>query len=186
MAEKRTLARPYASAAFDVARDAGRLGDWAHALGVAATVAADPEALAAFAAPKLGPGRRAELVVDVVRAADADAGALLGDGAGLNFVKLLAENGRLAILPEIARLFDELRADEENTVDVEVVSAVELDDAIRERLTAALAKRLGRDVRLHCAVDDDLLGGAIIRANDLVIDGSIRTRLGKLADALTR
>ncbi|MEI2421380.1 F0F1 ATP synthase subunit delta, partial [Arthrospira platensis SPKY2] len=101
---------------------------------------------------------------------------ICGDSAGAhgaNFLKLLAHNGRMAWLPEIAAEYELLRAEAENIVDVQVTSAVALDAAQRESFAASLRKRLGRDVRLHCDTDDTLLGGAVIRAGDLVIDGSL-------------
>ncbi|MBK7901527.1 MAG: F0F1 ATP synthase subunit delta [Proteobacteria bacterium] len=98
---------------------------------------------------------------------------------------LLAENGRIDYLPEIATHFDELKAEHQNVADVEVVSAAELNDAQRERLAGALRARLRRDVRLHCTVDPALIGGAVVRSGDLLIDGSIANKLQRLDVELT-
>ena len=104
---------------------------------------------------------------------------------GRALLDLLAENGRIDYLPEIAEHFDELKAEHQNVADVEVVSAAELNDAQRERLAGALRARLRRDVRLHCTVDPSLIGGAVVRSGDLLIDGSIANKLQRLGTDLT-
>jgi len=103
-----------------------------------------------------------------------------------NFVRVLAENHRLLLLPEIATHYEELRAAVENTLDVEVISAVTLSDAQADKLKQALSTRLKRTVRMQNSVDSTLLGGAVVRAGDLVIDGSLKGRLERLATDLTR
>ena len=113
--------------------------------------------------------------------------ALTGDAAGQpgqNFMRLLIEERRLTVLPEIAEQFEQLRAEEEKSVDVEVRSAFALDEAHQQKIAAALKERLGREIRLHCEVDEKLVGGAVIRAGDQVIDGSVRTRLAEMTSAL--
>jgi F-type H+-transporting ATPase subunit delta len=107
------------------------------------------------------------------------------DGQGRNFVQTLAENRRLAYLPEISTLFDELKDEAEGVIDVTVTSAAPLDKAQREALAAALQRRLKRQVRLHTETDPSLIGGAVLRAGDLVIDGSVRSRLDRIAYELT-
>ena len=107
-----------------------------------------------------------------------------GEG-GRNFLKALAENRRLALLPQIAAQFEALRAEVEGVVDVEVIAAREIAAPQQKKLEAALAKRLGREVRMHTRIDETLLGGAIVRAGDLVIDGSLKGRLERLGSALT-
>ena len=106
------------------------------------------------------------------------------DDHGRGFLKLLAENKRLELLPEIHEQFQALRAEWERTLEVEVVSAYELDDADAERLKTRLAERYDRQVSMTSRVDSSLIGGAVIRAGDTVIDGSVRGRLGKLAEQL--
>ncbi len=101
------------------------------------------------------------------------------------FLRLLTENGRLDFLPEIAARFKELEAEDRNVAEVEVVSATQLDERQQERLAAALRTRLRREVRLHCAVDPALIGGAVVRSGDMLIDGSLRGKLERLETELT-
>jgi F-type H+-transporting ATPase subunit delta len=176
MADKSTIARPYAKAAFEEARDRKRLGPWSEALRTAATVIGDSRVEALLGNPRVTPDELATLVIGI-------AGPQL-DEEGRNFVRTVADNRRLALLPEISALFDELKGEAEGVVDVTVTSAAPLDDSQRGDLTAALEKRLGRSVRLQCATDPALIGGAVLRAGDLMIDGSLRGRLERIAYAL--
>jgi len=177
MADKSTIARPYAKAAFEEARDRGRLGPWSEALRTAAAVVSDPRVEALLGNPRVTPEELATLVIEI-------AGPQL-DEEGRNFVRTLADNRRLPLLPEIATLFDELKSEAEGVVDVTVTSAAPLDDSQRGKLAAALERRLGRSVRLQCATDPALIGGAVLRAGDLVIDGSLRGRLERISYELT-
>lgn len=178
MAETTTVARPYAEAAFEVAQGQGRLADWSGTLERAAQVAAHPDMLRLLDNPRVS----REQVESVFLEACGDA----VDAQAANLVRVLAENRRLALLPEVARLFEKARAEAERTVEAEVVSAQPLDDAARQHLAEALKKRLGREVTLRCEVDESLLGGAVVRAGDLVIDGSAATRLERLRGELAR
>ena len=177
MADKSTIARPYARAAFQEAKQKSRLAEWSHALGVGAAVVQDERVGNLLGNPHVTPQELAKLVSDI-------AGPQLDD-LGRNFVQTLADNRRLAYLPEISAIFDELKDAAEGVVDVTVTSAAPLDEQQRKTLTAALAKKLQREVRLHCDTDAKLIGGAILRAGDLVIDGSLRTRLHRIAYELT-
>jgi F-type H+-transporting ATPase subunit delta len=177
VAERATIARPYAKAAFEYARQAGALAEWSPALQRCAEIVADPRVEALIKDPELAPAQIADFIIGV-------AGAHL-DAGMQNFVRTLAENRRLLLLPEIAAHYEALRAEAENTVDVEVVSAVELDAAQTQKLTRALNDRLRRRVRMRNSVDASLLGGAVIRAGDLVIDGSLKGRLERLRTELT-
>jgi F-type H+-transporting ATPase subunit delta len=177
MADKSTIARPYAKAAFEEARERGRLGPWSEALRTAATVIGDSRVAALLGNPRVTPEELAALVIEI-------AGPQL-DEEGRNFVRTLADNRRLALLPEISALFDELKGEAEGVVDVTVTSAAPLDDSQRTKLAGALERRLGRTVRLQCATDPALIGGAVLRAGDLVIDGSLRGRLERIAYELT-
>lgn len=181
MAEIATLARPYARAAFRHAREHDALAAWSQLLGAGAGVAADPRARALFGSPRVTAAELVDLVVGVATAAGTKV-----DQNGRNFVALLAENRRLGLLAEIAAQFEALRADVENTVDVEVTTAMALTDEQRAKLAAALAKRFGRQVRLNEAVDPALVGGAIVRAGDLVIDGSLTGRLARLEQQMSQ
>jgi F-type H+-transporting ATPase subunit delta len=176
MAEKATIARPYARAAFEHAQTTGKLPQWSAALAAAAAVVSDPAVARLLNHPRVTTAQLVELIADV-------SGSHMDDGAR-NFIATLAQNRRLGVLPSIARMYEALRAEVENIADVDVVSAVPLDQAQQTRLAAALKKRLKRDVRLHCSVDSTLMGGAVIRSGDFVIDGSVKVRLARLAASL--
>jgi len=185
MADNNTIARPYAQAAFEVASETGGLGTWSEALDTARDLLADGQVAKFLANPALNDDKRLEFLTDLFRSAG-DAGILAGgNDKGTNFLKLLLEYGRVAVLPEIAEHFDELKAKIENTVDVIVTSAVELSDEQKNTIAGALRAKLGRDVRIETEIDENLIGGAIIRAGDVVIDGSLRSRLEGLANVLT-
>jgi F-type H+-transporting ATPase subunit delta len=177
MADKLTIARPYARAAFEEARGAERLAPWSESLKVAAQVVQDARVENLLGNPHVTPEELAQLVIGI-------AGPDLGEH-GANFVRTLADNRRLAYLPEIAAQFDTLKDAAQGVADVTVTSATVLDETLQRKLTQALEKRLKRKVRLHCAVDPHLIGGAILRAGDLVIDGSLSTRLERIAHELT-
>ena len=110
-------------------------------------------------------------------------GSTVNDNQG-NFLRLLVEGNRLTLLPEIVMLYEAMRAEAEKSLDVEVASAFELSEEQKQKITAALKKRMGCEITLRCKTDRDLLGGIIIRAGDKVIDGSARTHLSELANAL--
>jgi F-type H+-transporting ATPase subunit delta len=177
MADKVTIARPYARAAFEEARTAKRLEPWSEALHVGATVVRDARVAALLGNPHVTPEELAQLVIGI-------AGRKLGE-AGANFVRTLAANRRLAVLPEIAERFDTLKDAEQGVADVTVTSAAPLAAGQQQALSAALERRLKRTVRLRCETDPKLIGGAVLRAGDLVIDGSLRTRLERIAYELT-
>jgi F-type H+-transporting ATPase subunit delta len=176
VAERATIARPYAKAAFEYARDANALAAWSEGLRVAAEIVADPRVTPLTKSPAWSASDLVSLITDV-------AGAKL-DAGMQNFVRVLVENRRLLLLPEIAAHYEVLRSAVENTVDVDVVSAVPLDASQAEKLRAALSTRLKRKVRMQNSVDAALLGGAVVRAGDLVIDGSLKGRLQRLATEL--
>lgn len=178
MAERATIARPYAKAAFEYAREANAFAAWSQGLETAARIVADPSVAPLTKSPQWPVANLVSLITDV-------AGAKL-DAGMQNFVRVLAENRRLLLLPEIAVHYEELRAAVENTLDVEVISAVTLSDAQADKLKQALSTRLKRTVRMQNSVDSALLGGAVVRAGDLVIDGSLKGRLERLATDLTR
>jgi F-type H+-transporting ATPase subunit delta len=177
MAERTTTARPYAKALFALARQGNRLAETSAGLLRAAETVVDPRVHAMLGSPHVTAAQLAELVNGV-------AGDAL-DEYGRNFVMLLAQNRRLGFLPEIAALFEHMKSEVENAVDVEVTAATALTPDQESRYAAALQKKLGRTVRLHTKVDGSLLGGAVLKAGDLVIDGSIKGRLERLATELT-
>ncbi|MGN6454296.1 MAG: F0F1 ATP synthase subunit delta, partial [Steroidobacteraceae bacterium] len=172
-----TKPRPLARAAFAVARANGGLAPWSDALQTASIVVKDPRVASLLDNPRVTPAELAQLVDEIA------AGSLGAQGA--NFVRTLADNHRLGYLPEIAQLFDSLKDEAEGMADVTVSSASPLDEAQRSKLSAALEQRLRRKVRLHFEIDPALIGGAVLRAGDLVIDGSLRTRLERIAYELT-
>jgi len=177
MAERATIARPYAKAAFAVAREQGTLGRWSRWLEGARTVVLSDEFQKLERSPGVSTGQLEALIADIC-AADLE-------DSGRAFLRLLTENGRLDFLPELATRFKELEAEDRNVAEVEVVSATALDERQQERLAAALRERLRREVRLHCAVDPALIGGAVVRSGDMLIDGSLRGKLERLETELT-
>lgn len=185
MADKNTIARPYAQAAFAIARGSQALEAWAEALDVARRLFSDGRAAKFLANPGLSDGKRLEFLTGLFEKAAGKTSVLAGSNEhGTNFLKLLIEYGRISVLPEIAGHFDALKAVVENTVDVTVTSASPLSAVQREAVSKALKNRLGREIRLETKIDENLIGGAVIRAGDIVIDGSLRTRLEGLSNAL--
>lgn len=170
------IARPYARAAFEHARDKDALAAWSESLELLAALAADGRVAAIIADPRLPRARRGEALLTF-------AGDRLAEGVA-NLIRLLAENGRLPTIGEVAHEFERLRADAENRVDAQVIAAHELDDGQQQQLVQALTRRLKREVRLEQSVDEELIGGVIVRAGDLVIDASVRGRLQRLANRL--
>jgi F-type H+-transporting ATPase subunit delta len=189
MAERLTIARPYAKAAFQLAREQQQLPAWSSILQRGATAVQDARVAPLLGSPHATPDQLAELIAGIAGdGSGAAGGATPKGGASLaalarSLFATLANYRRLAFLPEIAARFEQLRADAERTLDVTVSSAVALNEAQREQFTRALRKRLDREVRLHCELDPSLIGGAVVRADDLVIDGSVRSSLNQLAAA---
>ena len=176
MSEAITTARPYAQAAFDEAQKLNALKAWSEMLLALAEAVNHPDMRAVVTNPRVSK-KQVEGLVE----------ALIGSGASAqqrNFVRVLADNQRLLVLPEIAGLFETLKAEAEKTVNVVVDSAFELSAAQQDKIVSSLKKRMGREIKLVCQVNKELLGGIVIRAGDKVIDGSARTRLGEMANAL--
>ena len=176
MAELSTLARPYARAAFEFARDRGELQTWSAQLASAAAVTLDVVMARVLGNPALTAAQQAQTLKDVC-----------GDAInthGQNFVSVLASNKRLTLLPEISAVFEQYKANQEKTVDVKVFSAFEVTEQTEQTLARVLRTKLEREVKVDSVVDKALLGGVLIRAGDLVIDGSVRGRLNKLAEAM--
>lgn len=178
MTERTTLARPYAEAVFRLARERKSLKAWSEMLQLAAAIIADPLVKALIDNPRVPRSRFVDFFLDV--------GGKKLDKDAANLVRLLSENHRVALLPEIAALYESLRAQAENRVEAEVISAFAVNDTQLKDIAAALKKRLGRDIDLHTRIDPTLLGGIVIRAGDLVIDGSVQGKLQLLATHLNR
>lgn len=176
MAELSTLARPYARAAFEYAAQADELKSWSESLATAGSVAQQPDVVKLLSSPSYTAQQQAATLIEIC-------GDAL-DQKGQNFLSVLSENNRLQLLPEISQQFDILKANREKAVDVELVAAQELDAEQQQKLSDALSAKLERKVNMQVSLDKSLLGGAVIRAGDTVIDGSIRGRLAKLAESL--
>ena len=176
MAEPSTVARPYAEAAFKLADEAGALGRWSEALAALAAVAGDARVRAAIGDPSLSEAQVAGLFISIV------AGRLSGEGE--NFVRVLAANGRLELLPEIRAQFEALKNEREGVVEAEVHSAFELSDAQVRDLVQRLEKKTGRKVKAKIEVDANLIAGVRVVLGDKVIDGSARAQLAALETAL--
>ena len=176
MSEAITTARPYAQAAFEEAQKLGDLKGWSEMLLSLAEATSYPEVRAVVTSPRI-------LKAQIDKLMD----GLLGSQAKpqqRNFVRVLVDNQRLLLLPEIVALFEVLRAEAEKTVNVVVDSAFELSAAQQEKIISSLKARMSREIKLVCNINKELLGGVVIRAGDKVIDGSARTRLGEMANAL--
>jgi len=183
MADNNTVARPYAQAAFELANESGELDSWSGSLDIARALLEDGAVADYLSNPALNADKRLEFLTGLFASAKADLLAG-GDKKGTNFLKLLLEYGRVAVLPEIAEHFEALKAEVENTVDVTVTSATTLSDAQQAEISRALEARLGCAIRLETEIDENLIGGAVIKAGDVVIDGSLRARLDGLTHAL--
>lgn len=178
MAELATLARPYANAVFAAAKSDASLERWSRMLAFMVAVASEPQVKRLLDSPEVGEEQKAFRLAELC-------GDELNDRAR-KFIQVLANNKRLDIIAEISEQFEELRAAEEQTLDVEVVSAYPISDEQTASLRQALTRKYAKDVNLTSAVDSSLIGGAIIRAGDTVIDGSLRGKLDKLAETLQR
>ena len=185
MADKHTLARPYAQAIFDIAQVEGTLAVWSEALQAAGSVVTDPQIASLIDNPKVSEERLVELLQSIF-AEIAEAKPLADAGQGANFLRLLIEFDRLAVLPEIAERFDTLKSAAEHVVDVTITTASPIDDAQKQTIVSALKARLGNEINAITATDEDLIGGAVIRAGDFVIDGSVRAQLDRLSASLAK
>ena len=176
MAESSTVARPYAEAAFKLAAEGNALAKWSGMIRALAQVAGDKRVQAAIADPALSDAQAAGVFISLL------AGQL--DGAAENFVRVLAENKRLELLPYIRTQFEALKDEREGMVEAEVFSAFELTEAQLADLAQRLEKKTGRKVRTVVQVDKNLIGGIKVLIGDKVIDGSVRGQLGALENAL--
>jgi len=176
MSEAITIARPYAQAAFEEAQKLSDLKGWSEVLKSLAEAVANSEIRTAIRSPRVAKTKIADLLGDVL-------GGRLKPQQ-MNLVRMLAENQRLLVLPEIVAIFETLKAEAEKSVNVVVDSAFELSVAQQDKLVSSLKKRMGREVKLTYNINKELLGGVVIRAGDKVIDGSARTRLSEMANAL--
>ncbi|NKC00447.1 MAG: F0F1 ATP synthase subunit delta [Pseudomonadales bacterium] len=177
MAELATIARPYANAVFSLAKREVSLNMWSSMLSVIAATSDHPSVSMLLASPDLAGSAKAFRLAEIC-----------GDGLddrGKKFLQALADNDRLDLLGEIRVQFEDLRAEEEKSLDVEVVSAYEMSDVQSEALKVSLNQKFEKEITIETRVDANLIGGAVIRAGDVVIDGSVRGKLAKLAETLT-
>ncbi len=174
MSQAITLARPYARALFLLAKEAGLLKSVSESLSFSAQASVVPELATLLGNPRVSDAQLLDLLSPVE-----------ANETMQRFLTVLAENNRLALLPEVSELFEQLRAESERVLKANITSAVALSDAELSKLTDALKKRFGRDVEVQTAVDASLIGGSIIDTGDLVIDGSVRNKLARLNAGLT-
>ena len=177
MQEKTTIARPYAQAVFETASEESKLTEWSEMLGLLEAVVTDAQMKSVLTNPKLDAASLSDFVLDVCGDALSETGS--------NLVRVLAKAGRMAIIPEINKLYEQLRAEAEGVIEVGVTSAYELAPEQQATISEAMAKRLGRKVEIINDIDDSLIGGVVIRAGDSVIDASVKGRLKALATQMT-
>jgi F-type H+-transporting ATPase subunit delta len=176
MAEVSTLARPYAQAIFSLAFTNNTFKTWSEQLTLLKEVTANKLMIEVISNPNISDVQIITLISDIC-----------SDGLdeqGINFLKLAAENGRLGIIPVIADSFEILRSEAEGSIEAEVISAYAINATQKKSIAAALKKELGREVTITSTIDKSLLAGVIIRAGDIVIDGSVKTQLERMTHSL--
>ncbi|RPG31156.1 MAG: F0F1 ATP synthase subunit delta [Gammaproteobacteria bacterium TMED92] len=178
MAELATIARPYANAVFDLARANDALDEWSRMLGVLAATSQDETVAVMLVSPDLAPAAKAAKLGELC------AGEV--DDQAKKFLLALADHDRLTLLGEVVEQYEARRAEALRSLDVKITAAYELSAAQTDALVTALGKKFDKEIALESSVDASLMGGAIIRAGDVVIDGSVRGRLTKLVDALVQ
>ena len=176
MSELTTAARPYARAVFEAAQESKELAGWSDTLSFMGAVVGNEEVEQLLSRPNMAKQAGADAFISLCD-------AKLDDKAK-NLVRMLAENNRLSLLPEMSVIFEVLKDEAEGSIEALVSSAKTLTQTEEDAMSKALKKRLGRDVKLNVSVDESLLGGAIIHAGDLVIDGSLRGRLKKMTSVM--
>ena len=177
MQDKTTIARPYAQAVFETATEESKLTEWSEMLGLLEAVVTDAQMKSVLTSPKLDAAALSDFVQGVCGDALSEKGS--------NLVKVLADARRLSFIPELSKLYEQLRAEAEGVIEVGVTSAYELSPEQQVTISEAMANRLGRKVEITNDIDDSLIGGVIIRAGDSVIDASVKGRLKALATQMT-
>jgi F-type H+-transporting ATPase subunit delta len=187
VADNNTVARPYAQAVFEVAQENDALDELSVSLAAARDLLGDGQVVAFLGQPSLNDDQRLQFLQGLFAEAVGKGSVFAGGSQhGTNFLKLLLENSRVAVLPEISAQFEALKAKVENSIDAVITAAAPLSAAQEKAIANSLAEKLGRDVRISTEINENLIGGAVIRAGDVVIDGSLRARLEGLANALTK
>ena len=178
MSEQRTIARPYAHAVFELARDSGNYEAWSLLLARLAAAAADPQLQDLAQNPRFDDSALSGLLEDI------SGEALFPDAQ--NLIRLIVRNGRVLALPGVAEQYESMRAEAEGTIEAELISALAVSEEQKTKIAKSLSRRLGREVTLRVTEDPDLIGGAVLRAGDMVVDASLKGRLEKLATSLSR
>lgn len=173
MSELATLARPYAEAVFKRAKEVGNSQEWSDTLAFLSVIMQDESLAAIVSNPRVGEDKLTQLLLDICQ------DQITGEAD--NFLKLLIENSRLILLPQIAELFENYKAEDEGYVDVDVITAYVLTKAEEQSFATSLKKKLNKQVNIHASVDKTLIGGFLVKAGDSVIDGSISGQLQQLA-----
>jgi F-type H+-transporting ATPase subunit delta len=176
MEERTTIARPYAEAAYQQAKLEGQVESWANAVELLSLIVQEPAVAERLNHPRVSREQLADLVLTV--------GGEAFSGTRENFVKVLLEGSRLGYAPEIFAQFHQLKAEDENTLDVEVISAYPLDEAAQRSIASAVQEKMGKEVQMTTTVDDSLFAGVVVRAGDQVIDLSLRGRMNQLTSQL--
>ncbi len=180
MADMTSIARPYSKAAFEFALEHQQIAAWADLLEQVAQIVQDPLCVAFITNPSSTPKQHSELVLNVLQTCKKSTTVANTQ----QFIELLAHNKRLLVVPAILKLFQDLRALYEKTLTVDVISFSALSKEQAAQLTTRLSRRLQRDITLAITIDPEILGGAIIRAGNLVFDGSVRTQIRNLSTTL--
>ncbi|MGB5706594.1 MAG: F0F1 ATP synthase subunit delta [Arenicellales bacterium] len=176
MSDLTNIARPYAQAVFELARDRDDFAGWGDQLALLANIAADRNMVELLKNPAFSNDQQISLVLDIC------GDKLSADG--VNLIKLLVNNDRVNALPDIAVVYAEKRAEAESVIEADMITATPIDDSQRQAFSTALQSKLGRSIKLNFEVDEDLIGGAVIRAGDWVIDGSVKAQLEQLVGAV--
>ena len=174
--ELTTCARPYAKAAFQLAKEKNHLNEWSSMLTLSAAVASHKSVAELLGNPATSGDSKADAFIKLCE------GSLTAEFE--SYIRILANKKRISLLPYIEFLFEQMKAQDQSYQDVEVTSAFALSEEQQQKIAKQVEKRLGRSVRMHTQVDNSLIGGVIVKAGDLVIDSSVRARLNQLADAM--
>ena len=176
MSELSSLARPYAKAVFELARDAGEYAQWSDQLELLAAIASDEAMVGLMSSPTLSEQQLTQIVLDVAKDQLSE--------QGQNLARLLVHNDRLPVLADILEQFQEMRDEAEQVIEARLITASEVDDVQKQSIETALSKRLGKQIKLEAEVDETLIGGAVVRAGDWVVDGSVKAQLQDLVHAI--
>ena len=177
MSDNSNVARPYAKAVFELARDAGDFSGWSDQLAFLSMLSKDAGMIEAVQNPAVSKQQVIDLILDL--------GKDQLSSEGQNLVKLLIKNDRLAATADITQQFLVLRDEAEQVIEAQLITAAKVNKTQMKSIETALSKRLGKKVKLEAMVDESLIGGAIVRAGDWVVDGSVKTQLQELVGAVS-